>query len=387
LSYSKIVLDEIQAYSPDLLAYIVIGLKKVKKVGGKFAILTATLPPFIKDCIEEEIGEIKYKTFLEGVDRHNLKVINSEISADIIYNHYSCTGGKVLVVCNTIKKAQELYKNLEFLGLASNEIELLHSKFLKKDRLEKEKNIINFGRTDILGKKIWISTSLVEASLDIDFDYLFTELNDLSGLFQRLGRVNRKGLKSIKDTNAFVFTQINKNLFINGKRGFIDKDIFSLSKEALNSIEGILSEEKKYELIEKYLTTENLKNSSFIENFRLNKNYMNNVWRGKFDKDEVAKEFRNIISYKCMPKCIYNDNSALIDELIQIIESESGEAKEKAKSELSMYTISLGLMDKNKDAQFKQIGKERIYFVNGSYSYELGFEKGKDEQIVYDIFL
>ena len=45
---------------------------------------------------------------------------------------------------------------------------------------------------------IWISTSLVEVSLDIDFDYLFTELLDLNSLLQRMGRLNRKGEKEIE---------------------------------------------------------------------------------------------------------------------------------------------------------------------------------------------
>lgn len=308
LSYSKVVLDEIQAYSPDLLAYIVIGLKKIKDIGGKFAILTATLPPFIKKCIEDEVGPIKYKSFVTGISRHNLEIENSQMSAESIYKHYLKKGKKTLVVCNTIKKAQELYRELLELGIKKIEIELLHSKYLKKDRLEKEIEILNFGKTEVKGDKIWISTSLVEASLDIDFDYLFTELNDLSGLFQRLGRVNRKGKKSIKETNAFVFTEINPNLFINGKKGFIDKDIFNLSKKALEEVNNILSEEQKYNLIEKYLTMENLKESNFMKEFRGNKNYMKDIWRGKYTKDQVAKEFRDIVSYKCIPKKVYEDN-------------------------------------------------------------------------------
>lgn len=58
---------------------------------------------------------------------------------------------------------------------------------------KKKKNILDFGKTEFDGEGIWISTSLVEASLDIDFDYLFTELQDLNSLFQRFGRCNRKG--------------------------------------------------------------------------------------------------------------------------------------------------------------------------------------------------
>lgn len=390
LSYSKVVLDEIQAYSPDLLAYIVIGLKKIKDVGGKFAILTATLPPFIKDCIEKEIGSIKYEKFIKGDDRHNLKIENSEIDADFIYSHYAENGGKTLVVCNTVKKAQEIYKKLKEIGIRKEEIELLHSKYLKKDRLEKEKKILEFGKTEVIGNKIWISTSLVEASLDIDFDFLFTELNDLSGLFQRLGRVNRKGKKSVERTNAFVFTEINKNLFINGEKGFIDKDIFTLSKLALSEVDGILSEEEKYNLIEKYLTSDNLKKSSFMDKFNGDKNYMNQIWRGRFEKEEVAKRFRNIISYKCIPYKVYEEYQDIIDELVDKYETSEGFEREEARIELNMYTLGLGIYEKGKNATLKQLGREIVYFVDGEYSYELGFEraqKEKEEGISFDNFV
>ena len=46
LSYSKVVIDEVQMYAPDLLAYLVVGLSYIDKIGGKFAILTATYHHF-----------------------------------------------------------------------------------------------------------------------------------------------------------------------------------------------------------------------------------------------------------------------------------------------------------------------------------------------------
>ena len=96
---------------------------------------------------------------------------------------------------------------------------------------------------------------MVEASLDIDFDYLFTELNDLNGFFQRLGRVNRKGEKDamLSEPNAFLFTEIDRNLLKSpdSKRGFIDQKIYELSKEALRGFDGVLSEDKKVELIDR----------------------------------------------------------------------------------------------------------------------------------------
>ena len=56
-SYSKIIIDEIQAYSPDILATLIYSLQWIDKVGGKFILTTATLPPFIKSWLEKYMGK------------------------------------------------------------------------------------------------------------------------------------------------------------------------------------------------------------------------------------------------------------------------------------------------------------------------------------------
>ena len=56
LSYSRIVIDEIQMYSPDLLAYLIYGMEHIAKMGGKIAIMTATLSPFVKELLEKYVG-------------------------------------------------------------------------------------------------------------------------------------------------------------------------------------------------------------------------------------------------------------------------------------------------------------------------------------------
>ncbi|MGL6131961.1 MAG: CRISPR-associated helicase Cas3', partial [Fusobacteriaceae bacterium] len=372
LSYSKIVIDEIQAYSPYLLAYLVVGLKKITDVGGKFAILTATLPPFVKDCIEKEIGQIRYEKFTAGRDRHNIQVYKEKISSEKIYKHYIENRGKILVVCNTVKKSQEIYRDLKEMGIEQDKINLLHSKFIKKDRLCKEEKIVKFGKTENKEEGIWISTSLVEASLDIDFDYLFTELNDLNGFFQRLGRVNRKGSKSyqlngnlkiveissspkLDFPNVYIYTEIEKNLLIskNGNTGFIDETIHSLSKEAVLNMDGILSEDKKVELIETYLTSENIADSYFIQEYRKMKNYIFSLTVGEVNKDEVRKKFRDITSYTVIPLAIYENERKKIEELRDIIIDKQYNRIQKAKAqhELEQFTISVGIYDLNRTGE------------------------------------
>jgi CRISPR-associated endonuclease/helicase Cas3 len=356
LGYSKIVIDEIQAYSADLLAYLIYGLEKVNEQGGKIAILTATLPPFIKDLLKKNMDfKENENAFTSDVIRHNLKVINERISSDDIYEKYNENkklnkNNKVLIVCNTIKEAQKIYNQLKG-KVDEKELNILHSKFIRKERLEKEEDIIEFGKTydeeKNIDKKsgIWISTSIVEASLDIDFDYLFTELQDLNSLFQRLGRCNRKGKKDSKDYNCYVYTKIEESNLVDGKRGFIDRSLFNLSKEAIEDLDGQLSEKEKVSLIEKYLTTENLKDSDYMRKYNKEYEFINDIELYKFQVNDV--NLRNILSEEIIPSPIYEKYLSDITELenklkdreISIIE------RVKLKDKIKQYTVSVHPID------------------------------------------
>ncbi|MFK4784618.1 CRISPR-associated helicase Cas3' [Fusobacterium sp. MFO224] len=404
LSYSKIVIDEIQAYSPDLIAYIVSALEMINKAHGKFAIITATLFPFIKDLIEENVGKIKSKSFIKGEDRHHIKAIDEKINSIDIESFYNNNHGKILVVCNTIKEAQNIYRELAEKNLNVN---LLHSKFTKEHRLNKEKEILEFGKTENIDNGIWISTSLVEASLDIDFDYLFTELNDISGFFQRLGRVNRKGIKKkmLKTPNVFVYLSINNNLFINGDRGFIDPDIFNISKNILLNFSGILSEEKKASIIEENFTSENLKDSKFIERYLQVKRYIDSLYVNEKDIIDVKKYFRNIVSYKIIPKCVYENNEEEILENekklkerykynSKISKSENANNRnlfrinqQKIRNEIEKYIISVGIYDLNATGIIVDTSFEKIQVIDCDYNEKIGFiRKKKEKEIDQVIF-
>lgn len=347
LSYSKVVIDEIQMYGPDLLAYLIYGLEQVVKQGGKVAILTATLPPFIRELLSKNI-DFKYKQggFIDDSIRHNLKVIDEKINAEDICDLYEANkengvGNKILVVCNTVKEAQNIYKNVkELLGdEESKEVNILHSKFIKRDRRGKEKQILEFGQTYEKDTKIvdiqngiWICTSIVEASLDIDFDYLFTELQDLSSLFQRLGRCNRKGVKDNSSVNCYVYTEIDENLLTkeNDKGDiFIDETIFNLSKEAISTVDGKISEKEKMDLIEEYLTMDNLKRSNYIRKYNEIYKYIRDIPIYHFEADNI--DLRNILSVDIIPGKIYEDNKGTIDECVNKLNDRNVSKKEKIK--------------------------------------------------------
>lgn len=394
LAYSKIIIDEVQMYDADLLAYLIYGISLITKFGGKVAILTATLPPFVRDLLVEKgfTGDVREESFTNEMRRHSLKVYHEKLKADYIIKKYEENraegkGNKILIVCNIVKNAQQLYEDIEE-SVEPGELHILHNKLIKMHRAEREDKIKEFGKTygeigeiDIQNG-IWISTSIVEASLDIDFDYLFTELSDLNGLFQRLGRCNRKGVKPVSDYNCYVFTEINKNILTNGDRGFIDREIYECSKEALEEIDGIVTEEQKMQLINKYFTTEKLTKSEYIKKFYHSWERIEGLNINEMDKSDAR--LRNILSYTIIPFTIYEENHESIDCSLEKYDSKETSLEEKIylKEEIMKFTMSVEPYVINarssKSAKIErilQLGKtERIYVIDCYYTKEIGFK-------------
>lgn len=347
LSYSKIIIDEIQMYGPDLLAYLICGLKQINKMGGKVAILTATFPPFMRDLMLEI--DFEYKEFYSDLIRHNVKIINDKISVREIVEKYNQNikenkSNKILVLCNTIKGAQQLYENLACEFGTTENIHLLHSKFIRNDRSIKEKEITMCGQSQERSNNIWISTSLVEASLDIDFDFLFTELQDLNSLFQRMGRCNRKGKKETDDFNCYIYTEIEANQLINGNRGFIDKTIYELSKKAIYDEElglnGLVTEKQKTELLNKYFSTENIKESDFMNDYYEISRYIERL-RIYEVNEKKEMQIRNILNIDVIPAGVYEENRERIYEIKARLQSNNLDYRERKVLETEIKGFSL----------------------------------------------
>ena len=423
-SYSKIVIDEIQAYSPDILATLIYALQLIDMVGGKFAITTATLPPFIKDLLQEGIDKkIEYKEdiFLNNKIRHRVTLRHSAINIDdikdFIEDKYHQESMKLLVVVNTVIKAQGIYRELKS-WLDENDIEiemnLLHSKFTVQHRSEKEEAILKDGESKCKKRVIWISTQVVEASLDIDFDYLFTELSDLSSLLQRLGRCNRKGLKSVDEFNSYVYLDIDENLLIKysdnnayASGGIIYKSLYELSKAALLEWEtenntGLFSEADKNRLIENYFTRKKIEEydkmyssiyREYLAEYKRMHDHLVYIIPDSKNAKEVTKEFRNIISRRVIPQSIYEDKQENIIGIIDEIEekrkligrTKSTVEKQKLrvdilrlKNEFRKFTLNISLKELDKDKDYCVVDNEKIIISTRVYNKEYGIIKEKE---------
>lgn len=385
LSYSKVVIDEIQMYSPLLLAYLIVGIKYITQMGGKFSILTATLPKFIVEVLENEKIEFAYPKegpFIDTtMNRHSIKIIQDEINSEYIKK--LCNKNKVLVICNTVKKAQEIYKNLKS-GEVEN-INLLHSRFILNDRKDKEEKILKLGKKNSNDYGIWISTQIVEASLDIDFDVLITELSDLAGLFQRMGRCYRNRQFNGDGFNCYIFVGTDDKR-CSGVGTIIDKDIFEISKKCIVNKNGIFTEQEKMEIVDEVYSIKKLKNTVYYNQFIDNKEYLEKVEDFEKDKAEVQERFRDIDSETVIPIVVYEDNKSLINEYISIInknfdknmtEQEKRELKHskiRSKDALMGFTVNVrGEEARNYKEAYLKISKyENIPIVRCEYNKEIG---------------
>ena len=309
LKYSKVIIDELQAYSPDMLATIITALKYINKIGGKFAIITATLPQFILD--ELSTCNIKYKRFIGNIDnRHKIMIHEDDILNDLDSILDNAQSKKVLIICNTVNSAQKLYN--EFLELNSDvEIHLLHSRYTKKHRQILEDDVIEFSKSDRVG--ICISTQIVEASLDIDFDVLYTYLSSIDSLIQRMGRVYRKRENSHQLSNVHIYT------FKDGIGYVYDKTIFERTLDVLKDYHNqMFLEEDKVNCMDKVYNRKELEKTKYMKIYNEKMEYLSNLTALQVEKSEVDNKFRNINSIYILPERFYDlkEIKSLIDQII-----------------------------------------------------------------------
>lgn len=390
LKYSKLVLDEIQAYEPRVIATIIYGLKMIQEMGGKFAIITATFPPVLKYFMEQyglvEGKQYIFKDFtgkeyqVEKYPRHKVEIRHSEMNLDEI--RLRGKNRKVLVICNTVSKAQKLYKKLE-----GENVWLLHSKYIRRDREFLERKIMGFSESGESG--IWITTQIVEASLDIDFDILYTEMCTADSLLQRMGRCNRKGRYCPNEANIVVFD--NRNGVSEGKRRSVYEDkLYDRSLELLSKYEHILfSEDKKTAYMNEVYSVDGVKETIYFENIQKDLKLFSEIHPTEYSADEA--EVRDIRSVTIVPENVYVENQNLFEYGVEFLKKPnmSREARSLIKSKLENLTLSLNLYQKfPAEVDRTTIGlseNRKITDIHrAQYNYEFDIESGKGRGILFD---
>ncbi|MDX5684621.1 CRISPR-associated helicase Cas3', partial [Clostridioides difficile] len=360
LAYSKVVIDEIQAYSPEIAAVLVKGIEMIHKIGGRFMIMTATMPTIYIDELKKRgvmnsnLADLTCNT--EKI-RHCVSIVENSIDENLGKIIQSGMNKKVLVIVNTVKSAVEKYELIEEIvkpkGIDVN-LNLLHSMYIQEDRAKLEKYIKEFADSDSNG--IWITTQLVEASLDIDFDELHTENSTLDSLFQRFGRCYRSREYEENSPNIFIYTEK-----ATGIGSIYDKDIvekgLELLKTFINGKECVKMKEKyKVEMVKILYSKESLEGTAFEKRFTSALNILDTITPYSLGSKDAQNILRNIEGYTVIPEDIYNkieetlikDYEELGQELINAYSNDDRQLinkikskRKKARREIIKKTVNL----------------------------------------------
>jgi CRISPR-associated endonuclease/helicase Cas3 len=169
-------------------------------------------------------------------------------------------GAKVAVILNLVKDAQALARRLDSeCGFEPNVLDVFHSRFRFEDRMNIEKDVLQrYGKNLEPGGALIVATQVIEQSLDLDFDWMITQLCPIDLLFQRIGRLHRHKRKRPAGYESPLITVLAPNNLNYGGSKHVYEDISKLWRtQILLERNGTLIFPKAYrEMIEKVYTNE-----------------------------------------------------------------------------------------------------------------------------------
>lgn len=370
LKQSVIILDEIQNIPRVLLKSMSFTLNEfAKKYEIDFILMSATMPK-----IEEELENftiISDKSFYENKNnRYILKFDNKIKNFDNLEQKIKEQQGNTICIVNTIEKAKMLYKRFKN-NKNSYLLTTHHTPKHRKKIIEKiKKELQNKNK-----KVILISTQLIEAGVDLDFDIGFREFAPFAAIIQTAGRVNREGYaKTPSDVFIFDFLQTKNNLNKTLPYHITDLQIENIKIMLQNNIE----EKEIFEKLEEYFSliksqTTHVKLENFMKNLdfqtlftEFNKNFMpKQPWKVSLFIEQKDNHFDKFIKKR---------------EEILANTKDKFEALAKIKQEekkLSKYTISISeiLIKKLKEKENinELFGRYILKFNSPHYNKKEGF--------------
>lgn len=313
LAGSYLIFDEIHIYDKELFRRILFFIEwLIDKLHLKVFIMTATMPTFMQNHIKQILNitnEIRpSKEDIAKIKRHKIKLLNSSIDEQKQFIQSKINDGKtVLVVCNTVAKAQKMYEAIK----CENKT-LLHSGFNGKDRTQKEKKVQSKNKPQLL-----VGTQAIEVSLDIDYDLIVTEPAPLDALLQRFGRVYRSKSRLLQESdeaNCYVTTMIEDVHKI-----IYDNTLIENTLRVLKNIQDIvINEEIVQSLLDEIYEPFELNEDGLREQFR---GYLDNLYPFNVYEESEEEFFEQFDGVEVLPIELFDEFSKYVKNQ-QYIEAE-----------------------------------------------------------------
>ncbi len=393
ISRSIIILDEVQNIPVEYWNLIEKILYYLTNYLCCYIILmTATKPLIFKNFKSSELLD-NYEEYFKYFNRVRLNINFNINTLDDLFNFFEDIYQKnksksFLFVFNTINSSIDFYNRLKKYLKNKANIFYLSSNIIPKHRILRINEIKK--KLSIDEQVILVSTQVVEAGVDLDFDIGIRDIGPLDSIIQVSGRCNREFKNNISDVYLVNLKNENGKNFANMVYGLISPSIcFNLLKEK-NSIK----EEEFLELIDQYfieiIESKSQEDSTFIFESFLNLRF--------YDKEKILRttsDFQLVKSNDLYPIFIEIDNKGkgIWEKYIEIKNNDKLKPWEKKikiyefKNDFENYIVSVRLNDKNYkifDIDSEGfLGHVKKCELDKYYDLETGFKKQEGIELIW----
>lgn len=203
ITNSVIVFDEAQMLPTAHLRPCVAAISELVKHFGATAVLCTATQPVLNDLFYEYTDGMTPQEICQNTKElyqkfHRVSFCNAgKLSFSTLTESLSALP-QVLCIVNTRKAAQQIYESLPKEG--SYHLSTLMYPAHRRSVLEEIQKRLKSG----LPCRV-VSTSLIEAGVDVDFPAVYRELSGLDSVLQAAGRCNREGKHSAEESIVTVF--------------------------------------------------------------------------------------------------------------------------------------------------------------------------------------
>lgn len=353
LCNSVIIFDEAQTLPIPYLKPCIAAIAQLVQNYGATAVLCTATQPALENYFKEFIPDLKMleicercskeeSLVFERVTIRNAGILTMEQLEDRLNKD-----SQILCIVNRKSTAQELYNCLDNDGRYC--LTTLIYPADRKAKIVEIKQRLKDGRPCKV-----ISTSLIEAGVDLDFPAVYREEAGMDSLIQAAGRCNREGKRSKEQSEVFSFSLEGKsNSHMEQSRGALRETMRKYEK--VNSPEAIAF---YFQYYRKLLGQENLDEKGLIKIWDQTENF--------FPFATVAKKFKLIENDT---ETIYIPADETVEKYLQIIQS--GHASRTIYRKLGQYGVSVPeyQFQKFKDQGLVNEVAKNIYVLNDMEKY------------------
>lgn len=371
LSGSIVILDEVQTIPPEqwLLVEKFIELLS-RKFSTIFILMTATQPMLLKEK-SYELNK-NFEVIFKKLNRTEIiNLIDSTKTFEEIWEEIKEQekNKSILLVCNSVSDSIEKYRTI---SRSEEETYYLSTNITPKDRFERIEEIKVKLRKNI--PIILVSTQVVEAGVDLDFDVVIRELAPVHSIIQIAGRCNRNASK-----------RKSKMYLLNTKESLAKKvygvTAIETAKESIlkYSKERIIPEKDYLELTKYYFNIIRERATKQSEADEIWKSYLNL----KFQTDDAQRAISEYRFIKEEPKVsifvIKDSDDEEVFQIFKTILNENDKNKRAGMFILNKRRIQERMIHINIERALKNLPPAIDYFDN------LRFINKESLEIYYDL--